>query len=164
MICSNCGGPRKVGRRRCATCHSYLMRNKQERPERLYRYGITAVSKPAWCAVCGKGKIRRRCLCAACYDYARRHKGRRRPRWFWSDEYRCKNCKIPLASFEKRADGRRRQTRGMCLPCYNYTLRSGQPRPRHLWGAGPHGWCECGFPAVALVGKDIPVCERHREE
>ncbi|TXH43472.1 MAG: hypothetical protein E6Q97_34070 [Desulfurellales bacterium] len=148
-------------RHRCATCHSYFVRNKKERPEHLYRYGVRVV-KPSWCATCGKGEVYAAGECRACRHYRNKH-GKRRPRYLWDDSCRCRTCGIPIASLGRDSNGYRRQVNGRCDACAEYKRRTGKARPKHLWGAGPHGWCECGYPAVDLVGKDIPVCERHRE-
>lgn len=160
MECKNCGQPATSGRRRCATCHSYFVRNKRERPESLYRYGVRVV-KPAWCVTCGSANVYAAGECRACRIH-RNRTGKARPRFRWDPDCRCRTCGVPIASLGKTKSGRR-QVNGRCDACAAYLYRTGKARPKHLWGAGPHGWCECGFPAVALIGKDIPVCERHKE-
>lgn len=116
----------------------------------------------SWCKICGQFDRRLRCnMCGACYKFFRLHR-KNRPRHLWDHEARCKNCNIPLTVLGKYDSGAKRQKKGYCDPCYNYHLRYGKARPKHLWLDGPHGFCECGYPAVALV-EDIPVCARHRE-
>lgn len=115
----------------------------------------------SWCKVCGKLENWRSGFCGACYRYWLDNR-RKRPRHLWDDEVRCKNCGIPLASLGKYDGGSKRQKCGYCEPCYNYQSRYDKPRPRRLWLDGPYGFCECGYPAVALV-EDIPVCVRHKE-
>ncbi len=117
--------------------------------------------KRQWCKNCGRMENWRSGLCEACYHYWLRHR-MKRPRHLWDDEMGCKNCGVPLKSQGLFKGGERRQRKGYCIPCAAYKLRTGKHRPKHLWGDGPHGWCECGYPAVALV-EDMPVCVRHRE-
>lgn len=115
-----------------------------------------------WCKVCGEFDTRLRLgMCGTCYKFFRLHR-KNRPKHLWNSEGRCKNCNIPLAALGKYDSGAKRQKRGYCDPCYNYQSRYGKARPKHLWMDGPHGFCECGYPAVALV-EDIPVCTRHKE-
>lgn len=117
--------------------------------------------KKGWCANCGSTKVMTVGLCSPCRRYWLKH-GRKRPKHLWSSDVVCKNCRMPLGGVGKLNSGARRQRKGRCLPCAEYMKRTGKARPKHLWGDGPHGWCECGYPAVALV-EDIPVCARHRE-
>lgn len=79
----------------------------------------------------------------------------RKERW-------CKVCGVPLSALGIH-NGRKRQRRGKCETCASYWRKYRRERPRYLWGIGPAGWCECGYPAVDLVDGDIPVCDRHRE-
>lgn len=115
-----------------------------------------------WCKICGEFDKRIRLgMCDACYKFFLVHR-KKRPRHLWDEDATCKNCDIPLSALGKYSSGQKRHKKGYCDPCYNYQLRHQKPRPKHLWGDGPHGWCECGYPAVALV-EDIPVCVRHKE-
>jgi hypothetical protein len=110
---------------------------------------------PRWCKRCRTYGELRSGLCGACYEYKRRNK-KSRPRYCWDEDIGCRNCGIPLKSIRQNA-------KGHCYACAQYQRRTGKDRPRHLWGIGPAGWCECGYPAVAIIDKDIPVCVRHRE-
>jgi hypothetical protein len=116
----------------------------------------------SWCKVCGRiDKNYRIGMCAACYRYWRLY-GKKRPRYLWDSDLRCKNCGIPLSALGTYKSGEKLCRKGQCITCYNYASRWGKPRPKRLWLDGPYGFCECGYPAVALV-EDIPVCVRHRE-
>lgn len=162
-LCKNCGRPAAHKRSRCSGCYKYWKVHHIERPEHLYKRVLIGDrgGKPGWCEVCGNTKVHTSGKCITCYD--RWVKGRpRRAKWLWDEDYRCKTCGIPLKSIGHYKNGRRRQVKGYCVACYKYKRRTGQPRPKHLWGDGPLGFCECGYPAVALV-EDIPVCVRHQE-
>lgn len=154
--CKNCGRPAVSNRSRCPGCYTYWRTHQAERPGRLYgrKLPLDRIGKPAWCEVCGDTNVLAGGKCSACYKYWLKYK-KKRPRHRWDPEYRCKTCGIPLAVLDRQANGR-------CNACYMYRSRHGADRPRELWGDGPHGFCECGYPAVALV-EDIPVCVRHRE-
>jgi hypothetical protein len=117
---------------------------------------------PRWCVVCGNPELLALNRCNACYTFLRKN-GKERPRHLWDIDATCKTCGFPLASAGREKKGCRSQRSGWCKPCSTYRITYGKSRPRHLWGIGPVGWCECGYPAVALVAGDIPVCERHRE-
>ena len=117
--------------------------------------------KRGWCSNCGSTDVMTTGMCPQCRRYWLKY-GKKRPRHLWDTDAVCRNCKVPLHALGRFNNGSRRQARGLCTPCNEYKQRTGQPRPKHLWGDGPHGWCECGYPAVALV-EDIPVCARHRE-
>lgn len=80
----------------------------------------------------------------------------------WDVEVACANCGVPFSSLGKQSSGVHRSRGNLCLTCYKYQNRYGRPRPQYLWGIGPLGWCECGFPAIALV-ESMPVCVRHKE-
>ncbi len=121
--------------------------------------GMTA----RWCKVCGALEVYGYGRCYNCYRYYYRHK-RERPRHFWDKNHTCKTCGVPLSSLGVYDDGvkvRRRQVKGRCHACRIYLYRCKRERPERLWGIGPAGWCECGFPAVAVV-EDNPVCNRHK--
>ena len=163
-LCKNCQRrPAAKKRSRCSGCYKYWKVNHVERPERLYkRVSIgDRGGRAGWCEVCGNTKVHASGKCVTCYDRWVKDKSRR-PKWLWDDDYRCKTCNVPLKSMGHYKNGRRRQVKGYCVACYKYKRRTGSPRPRELWGDGPHGFCECGYPAVALV-EDIPVCGRHKE-
>ena len=162
--CKICGRAAAPNRSRCAACYRYYREHRQERPLALWSrtLSVDRGSAPAWCEVCGDIRIDCGGKCNACYGYWIKHR-RKRPRYWWDVDAVCKTCRIPLASVGRYRTGRPRWIKGHCPACYRYKERTGKARPRHLWGIGEHGWCDCGFPAVAIVSKDIPVCERHRE-
>lgn len=155
--CTVCSSPHSSERSRCPTCYSYWRKHGTDRPKQL----CERKAKPAWCEVCGDPNVEAQSKCKACYMYWRRHK-KKRPRFLWDTDCRCKNCKIPLRSLGRWASGTQRWRSGFCEACIQYKDRTGKARPKHLWGDGPLGFCECGYPAVALV-EDIPVCVRHKE-
>lgn len=149
MTCGNCGQSGKLIRQRCHNCYCYRHKYGVERPQRL----ISPKSRPKWCYNCKSTKAPFiQGMCKACHGYKKRT-GRTRPRYRWDKELGCATCGVPLSTVERHAD--------KCAACYAYKLRYGRERPRRLWGIGPAGWCECGFPAVAVVEKN-PVCNRHR--
>lgn len=162
LTCSNCqrAAAKKMGR--CDSCYQYYHRTGVERPATAYlrpRRG----TQIKWCKNCGRMDVVAHNRCNACDNYYRVHK-KERPRHLYKvdHEHRCKNCGIPLAAQGKRRSSRNRFSRGFCETCHSYKRRTGKARPKHLWGDGPFGWCDCGYPAMALV-EDIPVCVRHKE-
>lgn len=162
--CKVCGRAAAQRRSRCATCSTYWYTNKKERPPELHNRSLPVDRNncPAWCDVCGNTALWRGNKCQACYQYWQANR-KKRPRYLWDTEMGCKCCGVPLSSVGYQKSGKRRTVRGFCLACYEYRRTNGKARPRHLWGIGPAGWCECGYPAVAVIDKDLPVCERHRE-
>lgn len=160
-MCSNCKQAEATKSGRCTICYNYHNRTGSERP--AYMYLKPPRTKQAkWCKNCGRMDLRSHSRCNACHQYFKAH-GKERPRHLYKvdQERRCKNCKIPLATLGKKPSGQNRYKCGLCETCYSYKRRTGCHRPHHLWGDGPLGFCECGYPAVALV-EDIPVCARHR--
>lgn len=108
-------------------------------------------------------------LCDACYQY-QQLRGISRPRYLWAEK--CKNCSKP-----RRDDRRDGFVKGRCNGCYNYFFRYKKDRtPAQIAALAPHGWCECGKPAAAVVrlrwGKrgdnsgyaDYPLCVDCRKE
>lgn len=165
--CRNCHCQGTYAKGRCHACWIYHKRTQSERPQRLWNrdLGVYEKDKPHWCRNCTSPSVVARRRCGACNQYYKKH-GKERPRHLWDSEMGCINCGIPLASLPRRSYGiyqRRRQNKGRCQACHSYRRKYGRERPRHLWGVGPHGWCECGWPAVTLVAKKIPVCVRHQE-
>lgn len=123
--------------------HGRLSRPEERRPE-LRRHNTCRNCRQAL-AVC-------RGLCSACYQYQRYNNGRNRPRHLWREE--CGNCGRPKRGAPDWALGR-------CVACYHYLHHHGRERPRTLIERqAPHGWCECGRPAVERVR--LPV-NRHYE-
>lgn len=161
-MCSNCKMVEAVKSGRCAICYNYHNRTGRERPAELYLRPHRQ-KQAKWCKNCGRMDLRSHSRCNACHQYFKTH-GKERPRHLYKvdQERRCKNCKFPLAALGKKPSGQNRHKCGLCETCYSYKRRTGKARPRQLWGDGPYGFCECGYPAVALV-EDIPVCARHRE-
>jgi hypothetical protein len=123
------------------------------------------VVKARWCKVCGNPRLHKTRRCYTCYGFWLRN-GHDRPRHLWDVDAKCSNCNFPLSAVgvKVQRDGieRRRQCNGRCQTCDSYWRKYKRERPKYLWGDGPHGFCECGYPAVALV-EDIPVCVRHQE-
>lgn len=162
-LCRVCRIHTALCKGRCRGCYTYFSRHGTERPFDLYKrvLGRHRRQAPRWCSNCGHPHVYANLRCYACYKYRWRN-GVERPRHKWDNEAGCIVCGIPLATLPVQSNGRRYSASGMCYPCYQYRSRTGEDRPRHLWGIGPHGWCECGYPAVVTV-EGMPVCERHRE-
>lgn len=165
--CSNCQCQGTYAKGRCHACWIYHKRTLSERPRRLWNraLGVYEKDKPRWCCNCTSLRLVANLRCGACNQYYKKH-GKERPRHLWDREMRCRNCAIPLAALPRRSYGiyrRRRQKKGYCQACDSYQRKYGRKRPQRLWGIGPLGWCECGWPAVAFVAKKIPVCVRHQE-
>lgn len=160
--CVNCWRTAKHGER-CQACYTYFYRHGVERPMELHRRKTLTDrgGQPAWCEVCGNPNVFMSGKCSACYEYWKTHK-KKRPKYMWDEDAKCKNCGYPLKAVGVENSGQRRCRKGLCNPCRHYRQKMGKDRPKHLWGDGPHGFCECGYPAVALV-EDIPVCVRHQE-
>lgn len=135
----------RIGQRVTEDWHQYRRMMRRER----------------WCKNCGRLQVWRCGRCATCDTYWKRNHVER-PRYLWDIEAVCRNCKFPLSALLPKANGRRRQCRGFCEACSSYRRKYGRERPQHLWGIGPLGWCDCGFPAVALF-ENMPVCSRHKE-
>lgn len=121
----------------------------------------TMQRKERWCKVCGSLRIWRAGRCGTCDSYWKRNHVER-PRHLWDDEVKCKVCGVPLNALGLH-NGRKRQRRGKCETCASYWRKYRRERPRYLWGIGPAGWCDCGYPAIAVVDGNIPVCARHAE-
>jgi hypothetical protein len=156
VLCDNCNRSEVYAKNRCNACLRYYNLHGVERPAKLYTkiLGRHQKNKPRWCKNCGSPELVANLRCGPCHNYHRRNK-KERPRHLWDPEYTCKTCSVPLASVEHSRSG-------WCDPCYHF-VKLGQERPRHLWGIGRYGWCECGFPAVSFV-EDMPVCQRHSEK
>lgn len=152
-ICSHCRQRPVRAKGLCGRCYEY---------KRVFGRDRVIKKDPArWCKNCGRLQIRRMTRCATCDTYWKRNH-MERPRYLWDIEATCRNCKFPFSALPPRKNGRKRQCKGRCQPCDSYWRKYKQERPRRLWGDGPHGFCLCGYPAVALV-EDMPVCTRHKE-
>lgn len=156
--CSNCGRSLIHAKGRCAACYAHWVATGTERRSRRTR----THQQMKWCKRCGGLQVYAFNRCVTCYRYRRKH-GKDRPKYLFDDNPCCGNCGIPLRTLISGSGKRTTSVKGVCEPCYNYKRRFGKERPRHLWGAGEHGWCDCGYPAIALVDGDIPVCNRHKE-
>lgn len=163
LSCVNCGritNRDRLRRQRCRSCYRYWRAHGSDRPQgEMNRY---PKQRPPICAHC-KQKFVDGCskhLCSACYQY-KRTTGKPRPRYFWAEK--CKICGKP-----RRDDRRDGFAKGRCPPCYTYHRRHGEDRsPDLIAAAAPHGYCECGRPAVAVVAlhygpyrsrADYPLC------
>lgn len=138
-MCGNCKVKPIYANKRCYACWKYHKRTSKERPKKLWfkLLGRHEKNRPRWCKNCGSTKVVSNRRCNPCRIYLERHK-RERPKHLRDSEHRCKNCSIPLVSKARS---------GYCYPCRKYSYR-GKERPRHLWGIGEFGWCECGKPAT----------------
>ena len=152
MVCSNCRkAPVKYTKSAlCSTCGKYEQRHGKPRPQSL----ITPPCKPQTCKVCGSGKVFSWGMCQTCDGYKRRT-GKNRPRALFADDPICKNCKRPLRHLPNR---QRQHRRMLCTACADYERCNHKPRPQHLWGVGPHGWCECGWPAIEMI-EGMALCK-----
>lgn len=105
----------------------------------------------------------RRGLCNTCYWYKLKH-GVDRPAYLWRDK--CIVCGKPRQ--DDRRDG---FARGRCATCNKYRYKFGRDRTQDaVKRQAPHGWCECGKPAVEVVTVTIgrtqeilPLCAECRE-
>lgn len=136
-LCSNCKRQDARRRGRCHACDRWWRLKCIERPSRLYLR-----EKKSWCVVCGSTKVFANQKCQPCNRYHHRT-GKRRPRYLWDKNIVCSNCSRPLSRCQRN--------KAKCKVCTNYKNRVGVERPRHLWDIGEHGWCECGWPAIALI-------------
>lgn len=141
-MCSNCQANKVYARGRCYACWKYYNRTNKERPKKLWFkiLGRHEKGRPKWCKNCGSPKVVANLRCEPCRTYLRRH-GKERPKHLSSDyEQLCRICTKPLERITKT---------GYCTQCRKYRNQSGgKERPRHLWGIGEFGWCECGNPAT----------------
>lgn len=156
-LCDNCKRAPIHGKGRCAACYRHWKKYGTERKSRRTR----TPQQMKWCKRCGRLQVYAFNRCVTCYRYRRIH-GKDRPKYLFDDEQRCQNCSIPLRTLISASGKRTTSIKGICEACYNYKRRFGIERPQRLWGAGPEGWCDCGYPAVALV-EDIPVCAKHAQ-
>lgn len=148
MLCSNCQRAAIYNKLLglCSNCARWWYRHKTPRPEQYYN----PTPKCKWCKNCGAlSNSMRGEICSTCYNYQLRN-GKKRPRYLWNTEKTCKTCGKPLMTNDN--------VKGYCRSCYRYKRRTGQPRPRHLWNIGPHGWCECSWPAITVID-DMPLCK-----
>jgi hypothetical protein len=130
----------------CAACCRYEKRNGHPRTISLIRLDAKRQSKAKWCKNCGNPSLYVGHLCLACYKYQVKH-GKNRERWRWDEDFKCSVCGFPKKAGRRRLDGAVYFTRDKCRTCYDYERRYKKPRPAHLWGAGKHGFCDCGYPA-----------------
>lgn len=145
--CTNCQrvtNNDRLRRGRCMSCYRYLLRHGSDRP----REAMIRSSKQhrPLCYHCQQtfAGTHSRTLCDACYQY-QQQRGRPRPKYLWAEK--CKVCGKP-----RRDDRRDGFTKGRCRICYNYLYRFGKDRDRDRIAARlPHGYCECGHPAIAVV-------------
>ncbi len=140
-ICGNCGEDKRLKLKdpaRCDTCYSYLKRTKHDRPQSRCQ----PQPAPTWCKNCERSGLIIGGRCLTCRGYYKRH-GKERPRRLWDNQSPCRICGIPKFM--------RKQIRGRCVNCDRYKRTYGTERPQRLWGIGPHGWCECGWPAIEQI-------------
>jgi hypothetical protein len=152
-FCKDCKEGKIFAKGLCVKCYQWRYRHNGKRLPRYKR--ATA------CTNCGKPSHNyAKGMCVACYKY-KYETGKDRPAHLWqkwnpqvSDmqphiNRRCKVCGKPSVT----QDGRD-IARGRCYACYSYWRKhhQKQDRPAHLWQRwAPHGWCDCGKPAVTEV-------------
>jgi hypothetical protein len=154
MQCMNCQRVHqdrlRVGR--CMSCYRYYLRHGHDRPpgER-----IRSPKQPRpWCSNCKHNLVgTRRSLCDRCYQYKHRT-GKNRPWHRWTEK--CKVCARPRR--EDKQDG---FVKGRCRICAVYRYKTGRDRsPELVARTAPHGWCDCGQPAVTVLTVDV---QQHQE-
>ncbi len=142
--CTRCKEAKVYAKGLCIACYQYKRANGRNRPR--YRWAEQ-------CANCGRGGVALiKGRCRACQQYYRRH-GSERPAHMWqrwnplalpkqAGTCHCVVCGKPQAML----------THGRCQTCYSYHWRHKQDRAPWMWQRwAPHGWCECGQPAVTTV-------------
>ena len=154
--CQNCHKePRgQMVRGLCPACRRFEYRTGRSRqPEDMIR---DRTKRRPWCKRCKQSLVcnRRGGLCSACFQYEKDH-GRPRPAYFWRET--CLNC--------GRTRNGTRFARGRCYTCYMYRRKYGRDRSKELIRAhAPHGWCDCGRRAVAVVTAGVRISAHGNRE
>lgn len=146
--CINCNYGKPYSAGRCKACHSYFERHQCERPQALWQRRQEEAKLARWCKNCGAPRVTGYMRCNSCRRYWKKY-SKERPRRYFADDVTCKTCGIPLVLVRKKAD--------RCTRCYEYKRIYKKERPAHLWGNGPHGWCDCGQPAQHKID-NYPLC------
>lgn len=161
-LCQRCSLNPQFRQGLCSTCIGYKKRHGVDRPMELIEKARERHCAPRWCKVCGNPNLASRGRCGGCATYWETHR-RERPQRFWNPDFRCLTCGIPKRLARKDHTGRLRFYGGRCEPCYSYLYRRGVERPKHLWGIGSKGWCECSNPAEHQID-GFNLCNRCVEE
>ena len=152
-FCTDCKEGKVFAKGLCVQCYQWRYRhNGKKRP----RYKRATV-----CSNCGRPELFAKGMCTACYKY-KYETGKLRPAHLWQNRWnpqvgevpahtlrRCKICGKPSVT----QDGHD-MARWRCRACYSYWRKHGKKadRPAKLWQRwAPHGWCDCGQPAVTEV-------------
>lgn len=158
--CANCPSKEVYCRGRCTACYVFLRNHGIERPWQELEPRRQNRQKKAKCLNpnCTETVTGHR-RCKACKAYFFRNKIEKPLEEFRKVRYNyrkiakpphCRVCRKPEIS-----------AKGRCRNCARYWRVHQKPRPRHLWGIGPHGWCACGRPAYHLtdgIGK-CAICK-----
>jgi hypothetical protein len=143
-VCCRCKEAKVYVKGLCVACYQYKRANGRNRPR--YRWAEQCSN----CKRSGVPLVKGRCQ--ACQQYYWRH-GVERPAHLWQrwnplalpkqqGMRHCKVCGKPQAAL----------SHGRCQTCYTYKRRHKQDRAPWMWQRwAPHGWCECGQPAVTTV-------------
>lgn len=147
--CATCREARPIhAHDKCMRCYLFWRRNGRERTPDDAR---TVYGPGDYCKRCQHARPKTNGLCGACWLHQYR-RGTPRPAHLWRDA--CRTCKRPFG-------GTCRRHRGECYTCRRYRRRAGRQRPKHLLArTAPHGWCECGQPAVEVREAHVgnPTC------
>ncbi len=132
--CANCDKRPAFYLGLCHACAQYQQRTGRPRPKRLW--DLQRVINFCECGnIIRAGKV-----CETCRSYIKR-KGRARPSIRKAYPAYCRNCDRPTQSHDR--------AQGLCGACRSYRRRHGIDRPQALLHKrAPHGWCDCGQPAV----------------
>lgn len=150
VVCRDCKERLARTKGLCRRCYQWRWRHNGKRQP---RYKLATV-----CSCCGNPALYAKGMCCACYRYQYRF-GKPRPAHLWqqrwnpavgsapADRARCLNCGKP-SQFADAHDLYRQR----CKTCHGYLYRNQRERPPKLWQRwAPHGWCDCGQPAVTEV-------------
>jgi hypothetical protein len=149
-ICARCREAKVYSSGLCSACYHYQnAHNGKKRPRHLWA--------EKRCRTCGRSNVTMtKGECRTCYEYRYLY-GKDRPAHLWqrwnpivlprqAGMCHCKVCGKPAAVLFRQR----------CTSCYGYWWRNRCERPPHLWQRwAPHGWCDCGAPAVTTVTLNV---------
>ena len=152
-FCTDCKERAAVVKGLCNPCYQWRARHGKRRP----RYKDASA-----CSNCGSPNVYAKGQCCACYRYQYIYK-KPRPARLWqrwipdvaqaaATKHACQNCGKPSTHHGTDMHS------GRCEACYGYWLKykKQRERPAYLWQRwAPHGWCECGKPAVTEVTLNV---------
>lgn len=144
-ICTRCREGKVWSKGLCVACYQYQRVHHKPRPRHLWA--------EKRCKTCGRPNVpMTKGECRTCYYYRHTY-GKERPAHLWQrwnptvqpKQKGMQHCVVCGKPCQERF-------RQRCSSCYSYWWKNRKDRPAHLWQRGaPHGWCECGQPAVTEV-------------